>query len=151
MLTRISTIRTAPTAAIYNACLITSPISLYLLAPRNCDTEGVTACRTPVINIIIGHITDPPSETPARSSAPTRPAMTVSTTPMPICASCAASSGQAKCNKEPVSVRNWRTGEDLGDMSIEARIKVDVLIETQRSNYNACVYSGANDTTGDSD
>ena len=70
---------------------------------------------------------------------------------MPICASCAASSGQAKCNKEPVSVRNWRTGEDLGDMSIEARIKVDVLIETQRSNFNACVYSGANDTTGDSD
>jgi|TARA_B110000003_G_scaffold127574_1_gene129633 hypothetical protein len=36
-------------------------------------------------------------------------------------------------------------------MSIEARIKVDVLIETQRSNFNACVYSGANDTTGDSD
>jgi len=36
-------------------------------------------------------------------------------------------------------------------MSIEARIKVDVFIETQRSNFNACVYSAANDTTGDSD
>jgi hypothetical protein len=36
-------------------------------------------------------------------------------------------------------------------MSIEARIKVDVFIETQRSNFNASVYSAANDTTGDSD
>ena len=42
-------------------------------------------------------------------------------------------------------------GVDLGDMSIEARIKVDVFIETHRSNFNASVYSAANDTTGDSD
>ncbi|MNL40908.1 hypothetical protein D3C87_1632870 [compost metagenome] len=86
-------------------------------APNRWATFGVVASRVPVINRNTGTQIELPSATAARSRGPTRPAITASTKPMAVVASCATMIGRARASRV-FSSRRIRAGRVRAERSV---------------------------------
>ncbi|MNP10125.1 hypothetical protein D3C76_1022630 [compost metagenome] len=101
-----------PTAnANHSAWRTSGPISSNVPAPKRWATFGVVASNVPVINRNTGTQIELPRATAARSRGPTRPAITASTNPMAVVASCATMIGRARASKV-LSSRRTRAGRE---------------------------------------
>ena len=87
------------TNASHNAWRTSGPISAWLPAPKRWATLGVVASKVPVINRYTGIQMELPRATAARSRELTRPAITASTKPMAVVASCPIMMGKASASR----------------------------------------------------
>ncbi|VVN18147.1 hypothetical protein PS645_05383 [Pseudomonas fluorescens] len=107
---------TPTTSASHRAWRTIGPISLWVPAPKRWATFGVVASSVPVINRNTGTQIELPRATAARSRGPTRPAITASTKPIAVVASCATMIGSARPSRF-FSSRRTRAGRVRGAAS----------------------------------